>query len=109
MRRGKTRTLGISMEQSRDKVMRITGWALFWLSIAGAWALGEYGWTTEWSGTGQLGLGILGATIAIFLVATAKRTRGVAALALAGLAVGQWRLLESALAIGIWTVRGFGP
>jgi hypothetical protein len=97
------------MEQPRDKVMRITGWVLFWLSSAGSWALGEYGWMSLWSRIGQMGLCILGATIAIFLVATAKHMRRVAALALAGLAVGQWRLLESALTIGVWSVRGFGP
>jgi hypothetical protein len=97
------------MTERRSRTIRVAAWASFWLSVAAAWVLGEYGWALESWMTAQIAAGAATATLAIWALANAEYRRGAIAIAIVGIAIGNWRLVEGAAMITFWSTRGFAP
>jgi hypothetical protein len=84
-----------------------------WLGLAAsclaAACFGAFGWMVGWYQSGQLALFVV--TVAFAVWAVASSNRKVPAISVAALSVvgANWRLVEGAAMVAIWSARGFAP
>jgi hypothetical protein len=89
--------------------IRYIAWLCFAVSITAAWLLAEYGWMLAWYHAGMIAFALVTVCLAVWVLASSSRKRIALPFVGVGLIVGNWRVLEGALMIAIWSIRGFAP
>ncbi len=84
-------------------------WALFSVSIVAAWLLGERGWMLHWQLEAQLRLALVTVVLGAMVIRTHERRSVAATVVGIGLLIGNWRFVEFAAMIAIWSIRGYAP
>ena len=84
-------------------------WVLFCTSLIAAWLLGDYGWMLHWWLIACLGLALGSLLLGVLVIRTHERRALAAAIVGIGLLVGNWRLVEVAAMVALWSIRGFAP
>ena len=100
--------LGISL-MALGTTRRNVMWALFSVSVMAAWLLGERGWMLHWWLEACRGLALVTVILGAMVIRIHERRVVAAVLVGVGLIIGNWRLLEGAAMIAIWSIRGFAP
>ena len=84
-------------------------WLGFAVSCLAAVCFAAFGWMVGWYQNGQLALLLVTVAFAAWAVASSSRKGRAFSVAALGVAGANWRLVEGAAMVAIWSVRGFAP
>jgi hypothetical protein len=84
-------------------------WLGFAASCLAAACFGAFGWMVGWYQSGQLALFVVTAAFAVWAVVSSSRKAHAISVVALGVAGANWRLVEGAAMVAIWSAQGFAP
>ena len=84
-------------------------WLGFAVSCLAAACFAAFGWMVDWYLSGEVALFVVTVAFSVWAVASSSRKAPAISVAVLGVVSANWRLVELAAMVAIWSARGFAP
>lgn len=84
-------------------------WSSFAVAVAAGWGVASFAWMQSWYWYAQIVVLLVTVALASVLLFRMQKRVFSFFMVLAGLIVGNWSVLQSAVTVGMWSVQGFAP